>query len=143
MGHSSVENYMHLIFATKGREPLIPLPIENRLYGYLNGIASKRKTPILIANATNDHLHMLIKLHPDTALSILLKELKSYSSGWLKKLGYAEFKWQEGYGGYSCSKSHVEALYEYIKNQKEHHKRTSFDEELNQINAKWGTSWSG
>jgi REP element-mobilizing transposase RayT len=83
---------------------------------------NKKKNLYFARRWDSDHLHMLIKLHPDTALSILLKELKSYSSGWLKKEGFKDFSWQKGYGGYSYSKSHIEALYNYIRTQKEYHK---------------------
>jgi putative transposase len=94
MSHSCVENYLHIIFATKSRASLIPLEIESRLYFYLAGIAKQRKVPILKVNGTDDHLHMLLKLHPDVALSKLMKELKAYSTGWIKKEGFNQFGWQ-------------------------------------------------
>lgn len=141
MSHSCVEIYIHLIFSTKGRLPLIPDTMENRLYGYLGGIARKRNVPILKINGTNDHIHILLKMHACVELSVLLKELKSYSSGWMKKQGYQDFGWQEGYGAFSCSVNHVETLSKYIDNQKEHHKTHLFTQEIDAINEKWGIQW--
>lgn len=141
MSHSCVENYLHIIFATKNRDSLIPLEIEERLHSYLAGIAKQRKVPILKVNGTDDHLHILLNLHPDIALSKLMKELKAYSTSWVKKQGFDQFSWQQGYGGFSCSKSHLEKLIKYIENQKVHHQHKSFDQEIDDLNLKWGTSW--
>lgn len=141
MSHSTVENYLHVIFAAKNRDALIPSEIENRLHSYLAGIAKKRKVPILRINGTDDHIHILLKLHPAISLSTLIKELKAYSTGWLKKEGFKEFCWQEGYGGFSCSKTHLEPLSKYIDNQKAHHRKYTFRDEINRLNLQWGTSW--
>ncbi len=132
MAHSCVEIYVHLIFSTKRRRPLISNDMEKRLYGYLSGIAKKRNIPILSINGTNDHIHILIKLNASTPISILIKELKSYSTGWLKKQGVLNFEWQEGYGAFSCSITHLKKLVKYIENQKEHHKVESFEQVLTQ-----------
>jgi putative transposase len=142
MSHSCPVVFLHVIFCTKGREPLIPPEMEERLYAYLGGIAKTRKTPILKINGTCDHLHMLVKLHPDIAYSQLIKEMKSYSTGWMKKENYSKFRWQEGYGAFSCSISHIEPLIKYIENQKIHHKTQKFEDELSILNRKWGTSWT-
>ncbi len=76
MSHSFVEIYLHIIFSTKNRLPLIPQGLESRLYSYFGGIARKRQVPILKINGTSDHIHMMLKLHPSVALSLLMKELK-------------------------------------------------------------------
>jgi REP element-mobilizing transposase RayT len=141
MSHSCVENYLHIIFATKNRDSLIPLEIELRLHSYFAGIAKKKNVPILKINGTDDHIHMLIKLHPLVALGILMRDLKSYSTSWLKKEGSSQFSWQEGYGAFSCSESHLKPLANYIENQKEHHRNNSFKSEVANLNRIWGTSW--
>jgi len=141
MSHSSVRNYLHIIFATRGRDSLIAPEIENDLYAYLVAIANKKKVIIQKINGVDDHIHMLVILHPAVALATLMKELKSYSTGWMKRKGYPQFSWQEGYGGFSCSKSHVENVVKYIARQKEHHKKHSFEAEVNELNEKWGTTW--
>jgi len=141
MSHSCVEIYLHVIFSTKGRLPLIPQNIENRLYGYIGGIARQQQVAILKINGTKDHLHILLKLHASVTVSTLLKELKSYSTGWMKKLGFADFGWQEGYGAFSCSISHLDALMQYIENQKAHHETQSFAQEIESLNKRWGVKW--
>jgi REP element-mobilizing transposase RayT len=88
-----------------------------------------------------DHLHIMLKLHASVAVSVLLKELKSYSTGWMKKQGFKDFGWQEGYGAFSCSVTHLEALTKYIENQKENHKARSFDQEIEILNRLWGVNW--
>lgn len=142
MSHSSLELYLHIIFSTKNRDALIAPEIESKLYGYLGGIARARKCPILQINGVEDHLHLLLKMHADVAVSVLLRELKSHSTGWLKKQGHPQFSWQIGYNGSSCCKSHIDPLIKYIENQKEHHKIHTFNEELARLNRIWGTSWN-
>jgi len=141
MPHSCVENYLHIIFSTKNREPLIHHDIETRLHSYLVGISRKRKVPILKINGMEDHIHMLIKLHPSVALATLLKEYKAYSSSWMKKQGASSFAWQNGYGGFSYSKSMLESISRYIENQKNHHKKISFHDEIETLKRKWGIQW--
>ncbi len=141
MSHSCVEIYLHVIFSTKGRLPLIPQNMETRLYAYLSGIARKSQVPILKINGTSDHLHILLKLHATVSLSILLKELKSYSTGWMKNQGCMDFGWQEGYGAFSCSVTHLDALSAYIDNQKDHHKIRTFAQEIEILNKRWGSKW--
>jgi putative transposase len=141
MTHSCVEIYLHLIFSTKGRLSLIPKNIENRLYGYLSGIAKKSNIIVLAINGTSDHLHLLIKLNATTSVGKLIQELKSYSSGWMKKQGIMAFTWQEGYGAFSCSITHIKPLIKYIENQKEHHKVISFEDEIEKLNKLWKTKW--
>lgn len=141
MSHSCVQLYLHIIFSTKNRKPLIPQEMEHRLLAYMSGIANKHNAPILEINGTSDHIHILMKFNASSNLSTIVKELKSYSTGWLKKQGYRDFAWQEGYGAFSCSIGHVPSLIEYIKNQKEHHKKYSFKEELARICALWKVEW--
>ena len=121
MGHSCVENYIHVIFATKNREQMILYEVESRLYSYMTGIAKNRDTSVLKINGMPDHTHMLLKLHPNIALATLIKEMKAYSSSWMKKIGVQNFSWQEGYGGFSYSKSMIPTVSQYIENQKIHH----------------------
>jgi putative transposase len=141
MSHSCVEIYIHVIFSTKNRFPSIPLDLESRLFPYLGSIAQEHRSPILKINGMADHVHMLLKLHATTSLAILLKELKAYSSAWVKKQNIKDFAWQEGYGGFSCSVTHLEALKNYITNQKEHHRTITLEEEIATLNRIWGVNW--
>jgi REP element-mobilizing transposase RayT len=141
MSHSCVEIYLHVIFTTKNRINIIPQEMEDRLYGYFGGVAKNHKTPILLVNGMPNHVHLLLKLHPSVALSTLIKELKAYSSGWMKDQGVKDFNWQEGYGAFSCSVTHLDPLIKYIQNQKEHHKTRSLEEEIAVLNKAWGVQW--
>ncbi len=141
MSHSCVENYLHLIFSTKNREPLIHPDIEERLHSYIIGVSREQRVPILKINGIEDHVHILIKLHPSIALATLVREYKSYSTAWMKKNEYSDFSWQAGYGGFSYSKSMLEPVIKYISNQKEHHRSETFKEEIEIIKKNWGIEW--
>jgi len=86
-----------------------------------------------------DHVHLLIGMRPVQSLSELMKQVKQDSSKWIneKRLAAGRFSWQEGYGGFSHSKSQVQTVITYIQNQKEHHKKKSFREEYLEFLEKW------
>jgi len=115
--------------------------MENRLYSYLSGIAKSKKSTILNINGMNDQIHLVIHMHQDVALSTSVKETKSYITGWIKKRGYTEFSWEEGYGSFSCSKSLLDPLLKYVENQKQQHKKFSFKEEIEMLENKMGIKW--
>jgi putative transposase len=138
MTHSLIELYLHLVFSTKDRLALIPDEMETRLYGYLRSIAKNQRSLVLAINGVSDHVHISLKLHQSVALSDLIRNMKSYSTGWLKKQGITNFEWQDGYSAYSCSITHLDALTTYIQNQKEHHKIVTFQEEFERMQKIWG-----
>ena len=142
MSHSCVEIYVHVIFATKGRTFSILPNLERRLYGYLQAIANRKRAEIRNINGTQDHIHILVKLHAMTPIGELVKEFKAYSTAWMKKQGQRDFSWQEGYGAFSCSLSHLEAVSKYISKQKEHHRRLSFYDEIQEFTQTAGLKWS-
>jgi REP element-mobilizing transposase RayT len=78
-----------------------------------------------------NHLHILTDLHPSLALANFMRDIKAYSSKWMKNSSlFPDFNgWAEGYAALTCSYMSVDKLIEYIKNQQEHHKRKSFEEE--------------
>jgi REP element-mobilizing transposase RayT len=132
MGQSLVKNYLHIVFSTKNRKPLIDENIENELYSYLAGICNKLECyPIKVGGYTN-HVHVLCNLSKKMALVKLMEELKSHSSKWIKTKGakYSNFYWQDGYGAFSVNPREVEIVVKYIENQKEHHRKKSFQEEF-------------
>ena len=131
MGQSLVKNYIHLVFSTKYREPLIDEAIESELYAYLGGICNQLECqPIKIGGFT-DHIHILCMLSKKTALMKLVEELKSHSSKWIKTRGenYRNFYWQGGYGAFSVNPAEMDVVVRYIENQKEHHRKKLFQEE--------------
>jgi REP element-mobilizing transposase RayT len=143
MAHSYVEVYLHIVFSTKVRTPWITPDIEHRLYPYMAGIAAKKKVPTFQINGTTDHVHLLQKLHPSVSIAKLVGDMKALSTAFVKKLGVSDFSWQQGYGAFSCSVTHVDRVKRYIRRQKEHHHALSFDEEMAHYAEVWGFRWIG
>lgn len=131
MGQSLVKNYMHIVFSTKYRQPLIDESIEDELFSYLGGICNKLECNVVIVGGYKDHIHILCMLSKKIALSKLMEELKSHSSKWIKTKGnaYKNFYWQDGYGAFSVNLSQVEVVINYIAKQKEHHGKKNFQDE--------------
>lgn len=102
MGQSLVKNYIHLIFSTKNRVPLIDKEIEIELHHYLAGICIKLDCHIIKVGGYYDHIHILCLLSKKVPLIKLIEELKSTSSKWIKSKGikYQKFYWQGGYGAF-------------------------------------------
>ena len=140
MHHSCVEVYAHIIFCTKGRKFLIPQDVEGNLYSYMAGIARRSKDALIEINGTLDHVHILVKLHPENSISKFVKELKSYSTSWMKKEGIENFCWQRGYAAFSCSKQSVVKIAEYVRKQKQHHAEKSFVYEMAMLSKTYETN---
>jgi len=143
MGQSLVQNYIHIIFSTKHRRPLIKPDIENELYAYLGGICNQLdSTPIKIGGYT-DHVHILCRLSKNITLAKLLEEVKSHSSKWIKTKSdeLRQFYWQNGYGTFSVNPVEVNIVINYIANQKEHHKKKSFQEEYRAFLKKYNVDY--
>jgi putative transposase len=105
MGQSLAKNYIHIVFSTKHRAPLIDPSIENDLYRYMSGICTKLGCEPIIIGGYTDHVHVLCRLSKKVALMKLLEELKGHSSKYMKTKGpeYFNFYWQDGYGAFSVS----------------------------------------
>ena len=131
MGQSLVQNYLHLIFSTKNRLPLIFPPFEEELHSYLGGICNKKDCVPLKIGGYTDHVHILCKLSKKVTVMNLLEDVKSHSSKWIKtkSQGLEKFYWQDGYGAFSINPTQVDDVIKYIVNQKEHHKKVSFQSE--------------
>ncbi len=122
---------MHIIFSTKLRVQLIHQPVQDELNSYIGGICKEMECqPIKIGGYTN-HIHILCMLSKKIALMKLLEEVKSHSSKWIKTKGTElnNFYWQNGYGAFSVNPTEIDKVITYIENQKEHHKKKTFQEE--------------
>jgi putative transposase len=124
--------YNHLIWSTKNREPLINELLETNLYQYISGIIRKKKGSLIKMGGMPDHVHLLIGLEPDIAISNIVKDIKVNSTRWMRNQApaFSSFAWQEGFGVFSVSKSNTDAVVNYIENQKEHHQSSSFENEF-------------
>ena len=131
MGQSLVKNYIHIVFSTKHREPLIHPPVEAELHSYLGGICNKLDCQVLKVGGYKDHIHILCMLSKKIALVKLMEELKSHSSKWIKTkgVGYENFYWQDGYGAFSVNPVEVDTVIAYIANQHQHHDKKTFKDE--------------
>ena len=140
MGQSLVQIYVHFVFSTKGRKPFLKSDEHReRLHAYLSGICKNRSSPAIIVGGVEDHVHLLCRLGKTIDIAKLILELKKNSSAWVKSdLGIGEFYWQTGYGALSVSPSHVDALTNYIRNQEEHHRKESFQDEFRRLCKKYG-----
>ncbi len=131
MGQSHAKNYVHLVFSTKNRQPLIREEIEKELFSYLGGISNRLECKVIKVGGYVDHIHILCLLSRKIALMKLVEELKSHSSKWIKTKGeaYSNFYWQDGYGAFSVNPTEIHVVFNYISNQKEHHRNRNFQNE--------------
>ena len=131
MPQSLVKNYIHIVFSTKNRQPFIDQSIKEELHAYLGGTCKELGCPVLAVGGMEDHVHILCMLSRNMALSELVGKVKANSSKWIKTKGeqYANFYWQNGYGGFSVNPTETEVVIKYIQTQEEHHKKRTFKEE--------------
>ena len=131
MANRFTQLYIHIVFAPKNRQALIGPSWEEVLHKYITGIVQTRGHKMLAINGMHDHVHIFIGYCPTEGLSDLVREIKKSSSGWIKSNRFCpmKFEWQSGYGAFSYSRSQVDAVVKYIRNQKEHHRKHSFKQE--------------
>lgn len=131
MGTYSSLNY-HIVFGTKYRRSSLTDEIQPRLFEYMGGLFRTRKGVLLEIGGIEDHVHILAGIPAKLAVSDMLREIKAHSSSWINSTFENPFKfeWQKGYSAFTVSYSGVENVRKYIQNQKEHHRRMSFSEEL-------------
>lgn len=132
MAHTYASCLFHVVFSTKERRPLISPAMQARLWGYLGGIARKNRIHALAIGGTADHIHMLLAVPPEMPLAKALQLIKGGSSKWVHETypSHRLFAWQEGYGAFSISISHLKETIRYIEEQEEHHRRKTFQEEF-------------
>jgi REP element-mobilizing transposase RayT len=132
---------VHIVFSTKDRRPfLTDQAIRDEMHRVLGGICNDLASPALTVGGIMDHVHILCRLGKTCSPAELIKELKRESSLWVKTRGreFVDFHWQAGYGAFSVSPGHVEALRQYIANQEKHHRTETFQEEFRRLLRKYG-----
>lgn len=131
MANTYSQIYIQIVFAVKGRQNLIPKRNREELHKFITGIVTKRGQKLLAIFAMPDHIHLLVGMKPNLAVSDLVRDIKAGSSkfisdsNWINK----KFSWQEGFVSFSYAKSQIPAVSNYILNQEEHHKKKTFKEE--------------
>jgi REP element-mobilizing transposase RayT len=142
MLHSYTKLYVHLIWGTKNRFNYFNKEIRDLVKDHILKYAKENNIEVLSINIQSDHLHLLISLRSDQKVDDIVKRLKGESSHWInsENIIKPKFSWQRGYGAFSISSSHLDAVKNYIKNQDEHHKKVSFIDEYKKILTKYGYS---
>ena len=129
MPQSFADVYLHIVFATLNRQPfLTDAQLRKDTHAYIGGIAKQLGCQPLGVGGVDDHVHVLAKLSRQTAISDLIRDLKSNSSRWIRPK-FADFQWQSGYAAHSFGKSDLPDLQHYVNTQEEHHRTVSFVDE--------------
>ena len=129
MSHSYNEIFVHAIYATKGRKNLVPPQFEKRLFAFVAAVAKNHSIPLLAIGGMPNHNHLLFALPPPMSVPEVIRIVKSNSSRFMNEQRFA-FAWQQGYGAFSVSMSQLGTVKNYIRNQREHHKKRTFEEEF-------------
>ena len=143
MSHTYTSNLYHCVFSTKQRAHLIPAELETQLWEYIGGIARRNGMKSLRVGGTSNHVHVLLSLSADLPVAKAMQLIKGGSSKWMKEHpGRSRFAWQEGYGAFTIGISQVDATVHYINNQKEHHRKKSFEQEFLEVLKKHGIEYA-
>ena len=139
MADTYTQLYIQFVFAVQNRKSLIHPEWELELHKYITGIIQNKSHKMIAINGMPDHLHLFIGFQPVDHMSELIKVVKGESTKWMKErnLVNGRFRWQEGYGAFSYSRSHIDRVYHYIQNQKEHHKKKTFRQEYIELLEKF------
>jgi putative transposase len=143
MANTYTQIYLHVVFAVEGRQSLIKPEHNDELQKYITGIVSGQKQKLIAINNMPDHLHLLVGIKPDIALSDLVRDVKAGSSKFIneKRWVLGRFSWQEGFGAFSYSRSQLGAVIRYIENQQKHHAKKSFHDEYIELLEKFGVEY--
>jgi len=143
MANTYTQIYLHVVFAVEGRQNLIAPEHNDELQKYITGIVTAQRHKPIAINNMPDHLHLLVGLRPDAALSDLVRDVKAGSSKFIneKRWVMGRFSWQEGFGAFSYARSQLGAVIRYIQNQQEHHAKKSFRDEYLELLEKFGVEY--
>ena len=131
MANTYHQVYIQVVFAVKYREAVIADDWKAELFSIIGHLINETGCKTIIVNGVEDHVHCFLGLKPTVSISELMKTVKAKSSKYIndQKLTISRFEWQEGYGAFSYSQSQIDAVYKYVANQEEHHKKKTFKQE--------------
>jgi putative transposase len=123
--------YLQFVFAVKHRQSLIPAAHKEELHKYITGLVQNRKAKMLAVHCMPDHAHVFVGFKPTVLIADFIKEIKVESNEFIndKKWMKTKFSWQEGYGVFSYSHSHIDRVVKYVLNQEQHHRKKTFQQE--------------
>lgn len=132
MAQTLFSSYYHIVFSTKNRASFIDVDIEDELYAYIGGIIRNFDSKLMSANGTPNHGHLLVSTSKNHLVPTLVGAVKRDSSKWIKTKGikYSKFGWQDGYSAFTVGYSQIPVVEKYIANQKDHHKKRLFEDEM-------------
>jgi REP element-mobilizing transposase RayT len=135
MSKSYYTIWIHAIWSTKYRLPLIQPHFEDKIHDFIREQLRQMGCPARIINGMPDHVHCLFLLNPQKSIAEVIKHIKGSSSHFVneQELMDIKFAWQTGYAAFSVSASGVEPVFQYIKNQKTHHQKNNFQEEYDEF----------
>jgi putative transposase len=131
--------YLQFVFAVQHRQSLIPKEHKEELHKYITGLVQNRKAKMLAINCMPDHVHLFVGFKPTVLISDFVKEIKVESNEFINSKNWIrdKFNWQEGYGVFSYSQSHIDAVIKYILNQEKHHQKKTFRQEYHELLEKF------
>ncbi len=143
MGQSLSQVFVHIVFSTKNHYPFILSEVEPELFAYMGDTIKRSGGVPFLINGMSDHVHVFSSLPKTVSLAKFVEDIKRNSSRWIKTKGteYQHFAWQDGYGAFSVSSSKKEVVVNYIANQKEHHRKKTFKEELLEFLIEYGVEY--
>ena len=123
--------YLQFVFAVKGRQSLIAKENKEELHKYITGLAQNRKAKMLAVHCMPDHAHLFVGIKPAVFIPDFIKEIKVASNTFINEKHWVrkQFSWQEGYGVFSYSHSHIDRVVKYVLNQEDHHRKRNFRNE--------------
>ena len=141
--HSYARIWLHLVWGTLERKPVLSKSVASKLSGYLSDYASQKGIYVKINYVNPDHVPMLVDLPTPVPTEEIMQLLKGSSSHWIneKNLLPCKFAWGRGYGAFSVSHSGISEVAKYIATQEEHHRKKSFTEELKLLVERYGLRW--
>ena len=140
MSHSYIKIWIHAIWATKERAPLMSENIQQNIYQFISEQLREQGCSVRIVNGMPDHIHCLFLLSRQNSIADVIKQIKGSSSHYVNQnnLIQEKFAWQTGYAAFSVSESGMDSVFRYIKNQKQHHQKKTFKREYEQFFALYG-----
>jgi REP element-mobilizing transposase RayT len=143
MANTYTQIYIHIVFAVEGRQSLIQPEHNDELQKYITGVVSVQKHKLIAINNMPDHVHLVVGLRPDAALSDLVRDIKANSSRFIneKKWVAGRFSWHEGFGAFSYSRSQLDTVSRYVAKQQQHHARKSFHDEYTELLERFGVAY--
>jgi REP element-mobilizing transposase RayT len=139
MANTYTQLYLQIVFAVKGRRSLIPKEYKWQIHNYIHGIINKRGHTMIAIHCMPDHIHILLSYNLNQKISDLVKEIKVASNKYINQQRWvrSKFDWQNGFGAFTYSKSHIDNVKKYILNQESHHKQVKFKTEYKSFLEKY------